>query len=268
MPSRGLEEVLLLYLDVAEHSAKDLKSAISKASAIRPYIEGKHIKDAPAVAQAMRNAMLGKVLPATINRRLALLRRLCRLAHEAGWIAQPPIIKLLPGEVERQFYLTPKEIEQIASRMPIAGDAVRIAGYTGLRRSELLGLRPENIKGDLIVLQTSKNGRPRIIPIPKAVAHIKLPLKITEGILRKEWEVARDAVKLAHIRFHDLRHSYASMLVAAGANDRALGELLGHKSASMVRRYAHLREETLRDIVGKIGTGSVTAKKRKAPRGT
>ena len=54
------------------------------------------------------------------------------------------------------------------------------------------------------------------------------------------------------MHWHDLRHTYASWLAAKGVGDRELGELLGHQSAAMVKRYAHLRAEHLHKRVADL----------------
>jgi integrase len=59
------------------------------------------------------------------------------------------------------------------------------------------------------------------------------------------------------VRVHDLRHTFASWLVADGVPLRTVGELLGHKSLAMVHRYSHLSPDHLRDAVDRIGAKPV-----------
>ena len=55
------------------------------------------------------------------------------------------------------------------------------------------------------------------------------------------------------MRLHDLRHCFASILVAGGASLPMIGALLGHTQVSTTQRYAHLDVNPLRDLVGKVG---------------
>jgi integrase len=221
---------------------KDYDGLKSKSRAILPYITGKTFADIVDVADDIKTQ---KLKPATINRRLALLRRLGNLAFEWGWIDYPAgkKVKLLPENNERHFYLSAEQIEALAKLCPHAGDTIRLAAYTGLRRSELLRLTKDNYKDGWIRLDANtKTNRPRAVPVPKKVKRIadNLPLKVTDHVLRVEFEAARKALKMDWLHFHDLRHSYASLLADSGANLRTIGELLGHSTPTMTARYSHL----------------------------
>ena len=132
---------------------------------------------------------------------------------------------------------------------------IMLAAYTGLRRGELFRLTRENLMDGCIVLDAqTKNGRPRVIPIPKEARKIarKLPLELSDAQLRRQWDKAREKTGLNHIRFHDLRHTYASWLVQSNVPMRAVQELLGHTTITTTQRYAHLSTEHLKAAVSKI----------------
>lgn len=252
---RGLEEALATHLLVTAKHMKAYKTVISVARHVRPFLAGKSLEEAPKAAQEMVNEWTGKLKPATINRRLALLRRLCNLAFEWGWTDTQAgrRIKLLPGEVSRDFYLTPYQVETIAKEMPTCGDFVRVLFVTGLRKSELFNLKPEQVRDGHILLSTdTKTGKPRAVPVPAfALPLVKPPWMFTEHVLRTEWERARTLAGLPHIRLHDIRHSYASALVMAGIPLRTVGELLGHTTPAMTQRYAHLSPAALTEAVAR-----------------
>ena len=59
---------------------------------------------------------------------------------------------------------------------------------------------------------------------------------------------------IAHFRFHDLRHTFASHLTMAGCNQRTVQHLLGHKDPRMTMRYAHLSDAHLNQAVKTLDT--------------
>ena len=252
-PEHGLEEALLKYLsDYAPH-LKDVRGQISKAAHLRPLIEGRTFGEIVAIVADIKRLPLK---PATINRRLALLRRLCNLAYnEWGWLDKPIKISLLPEHNQRHIYLTPEQVEMLALQCKKgAGGAIRLAAYTGLRRAELFKLNKGNVSDGYIILDAStKSGRPRTIPIHEAIKHIPIPVETTDAILRKEFVRARQAIGMPYLHFHDLRHTFASWLAQAGVSLYTIGELLGHSQAQTARRYAHLGREDLKAIMAKLG---------------
>ena len=70
--------------------------------------------------------------------------------------------------------------------------------------------------------------------------------------------VARDRADLSDVRIHDLRHTYASMLINSGVSLYEVQTLLGHSSMQMTQRYAHLEPNLLHqrtEIVSKTISG-------------
>ena len=257
--THGIEQTLNRYLKGEAKNLKDYSGLLSKARAIRPYITGKTFLDIGEVAGDIKFSMLNEGLkPATINRRVALLRRLGNLAYQWGWVDNPVSgkVKLLSGETQRHYYLTFDQVKALAKLCPFTGNMILAAAYTGLRKSELMGLTKANIQGGFIVLGVdTKTSKPRAIPIPKQVKKIfnKIPFPVTTYTVRKEFETAREKLNLEHIRYHDLRHTYASFLAQAGANLHLIGEAMGHSTPSMTARYSHLVRENLKAITDKFG---------------
>jgi integrase len=81
--------------------------------------------------------------------------------------------------------------------------------------------------------------------------------------IRRPWEQVCFAAGLATkgkdgrinptVRFHDLRHSYASLLVSSGLSLPIIGRLLGHTQAQTTQRYAHLFDDPLREATERVG---------------
>jgi integrase len=70
--------------------------------------------------------------------------------------------------------------------------------------------------------------------------------------IRYAWSQALKQAEIANFRFHDLRHSTASYLAMNGARLVEIAEVLGHKTPSMVQRYAHLSEGHTRAVLDRM----------------
>ncbi len=71
-------------------------------------------------------------------------------------------------------------------------------------------------------------------------AHAPVPWRTSQTDLRRTWEAVCKAAGLTDLRFHDLRHAFASFLASSGQNLPLIGQLLGHSQAATTQRYAHL----------------------------
>jgi site-specific recombinase XerD len=65
--------------------------------------------------------------------------------------------------------------------------------------------------------------------------------------------------KIKNFRWHDLRHTFASRLRMKGAPLEDIADLLGHKSLTMTRRYAHLGPNKLHAVVSLLGATATTS---------
>src|SRR5690606_18891466 len=98
-----------------------------------------------------------------------------------------------------------------------------------------------------------KNGDPRHVPVhPKIRACLKVGLR-TQSKMGKRFRAARAKAGMDWLHFHDLRHSAASEMINAKVDLYTVGAVLGHKSATSTKRYAHLATDSLRDALGRIG---------------
>ena len=127
-----------------------------------------------------------------------------------------------------------------------------ITFYSGLRRSEIYSAV---IKDGCFTLADTKNGTSRSVPIhPKLSQAIRyLPSSMSVSTLEKWFQLARSQINRDDLHFHDLRHSAASEMLAAGVPLHTIGTVLGHKDSRSTQRYAHLQDSALRFAVGQIG---------------
>lgn len=193
---------------------------------------------------------------ATVRNRIRWLTSACRYAwkhHNMG--THDPAAKVHVPAVRnaRQHYVSRGEMLQIAraSNNRQCRRAIRIAFYSGMRLSEILRSR---IVGSNFILDDTKNGQPRIVPIHPRIAHCAKRMEPGPKItIQRAFMRARRIANLDHIHFHDLRHSAASELINAGVDLYTVGRILGHKDSRSTQRYAHLAVGTLAAAVGKIG---------------
>ena len=254
-PRYTLADAAARWLEGEGKHLKDYNKNLSNIAKIRGFLNV-DIAKAQDAARGIIEEWPG-LKPATINRRLAIIRRLVNLAWKWGWVDYPVKIELLPGEEERHVYLTVPEVIKLAKRADRAKWHVILAAFTGMREGEILSLKPEWIHDDRIVIpaKATKSGKPKAIPlIAPALAAIKhLDWSINYNTLRSNFERARGD---QDIRFHDLRHTCASFMVKSGASLVAVRDMLGHANLAVTSRYSHLATDGLMREAKKMMSGS------------
>lgn len=259
-PQRTIADAFARWLEGEAKAHKDGRSDRQRIRMWLPFIEGRPLRDAVAVAaEASDKWIASGKSPATINRRIAVLRRVCRLAHSTwGWLDDDLSRRFvaLPGETAREVYPTKAEVMRLiahAGSKPMA-DAILLAAYTGLRQGELLRLQKSDVIGDCVVVRVSKSGKPRTVPVPKQAQAVlkRLPIPLTVNELSWAFRGVRTAAKLPHIRWHDLRHAYGSWLAQSGASATVIRDVMGHSNLSVTSRYLHTVPKHVRAAVRKL----------------
>jgi integrase len=157
---------------------------------------------------------------------------------------------------------------------------VAVAIHTGLRRSEQFQLRWEDIDfaTGIVTIPRSKHGGLRRVRMNDTVrellrvrpSRLKSPYVFPSStgesaldacdFVRRVFVPALRKAAIEGLRWHDLRHTFASRLVMAGVDLRTVQELLGHKTPAMTLRYAHLSPEHQLDAVQRLNrTPTATA---------
>ncbi|HUO04420.1 MAG TPA: site-specific integrase [Candidatus Binataceae bacterium] len=231
-----------------------------------------------------RADLLAAKAPATVNRNLALLRAIMRRGARDRRIAAAaiPEIKLLKENNFRVRYLSDVEEHRLLAALPVRLRPLVIAAiHTGMRRGELLNLKWQDVDfvSGTIFVSRSKSGEGRRIPMSptardtleamrgkrRARRHLQVvdrrnasPYVFTaprggmEMNLARSWYPALERAELDDLRFHDLRHTFASRLVMMGVPLYEVQTLLGHKTPAMTLRYAHLSPANLRAAVARL----------------
>jgi integrase len=203
---------------------------------------------------------------AGINRPLALLRHLLRVAHEE-WevLSVVPKVRLEREPQGRIRWLEPDEEARLLaacakSQNKYLTKMVTVALETGLRKGELLGLAWDRVdlSRGVIRLEVTKSGKRREVPMRQAVYNVLAGLPRPregrvwpKGNIRRAFENAVDAAKIEDFHFHDARHHFASWYVMRGGSLPALQQILGHATLAMTMRYSHLSPKHLRDEMAK-----------------
>jgi integrase len=233
-------------------------------------ITASRISEWEASRLATKSRQTGEPLAvASINRPLATLRALLRMAHEKWEVLQKtPHIKL-ERERGRLRWLTAEEAERLlaacrTSKNTDLVDLVEFTLFTGLRQGEALELTWERVERSrgIILIEETKNDKPREVTLNgRADAVLLRRSPKDEGLVfgaksfdhfRSAWGTAVRRAKLKNVRFHDLRHTFASWCVQRGATLQEVKDLLGHSSLAMTLRYAHLAPEHLRTAVSRL----------------
>jgi integrase len=168
-------------------------------------------------------------------------------------------------------FLTAPELQQLALAAGDSGVMVLLLGLTGMRIGEACALNVGDVDParHRLRVRKSKNGRPRDVPIHGALlARLDLdrpagdPLLLSptgRRVIARNWRErvfrpAADRAGLGPVRVHDLRHTAASLAIAAGADVKTVQAMLGHRSAVMtLDLYGHLFDRSLDDVAGRMG---------------
>lgn len=152
-------------------------------------------------------------------------------------------------------------------------EIVRVAAYAGLRRGELVALRWHDVDferrkivvrravSDGVETTSTKSRRAREVPLPDQAAGAldrlsqrgdftqgddyvfanRLGRRLDGSAVRRRVDRARDRAGLRPLRFHDLRHTYGSLLVAGGIDLASVKAAMGHSRITTTERYLHAR---------------------------
>ena len=169
--------------------------------------------------------------------------------------------------------LSPAEIAARGREDNQDAELIRVAGYAGLRRGELVALRWRDVDfaGRKLIVRRALSGetevrstkirRARQVPLPDQAAAAlerlrrrgeftgpddyvfasRLGRRLDPSALRRRFERARDAAGLEPLRFHDLRHTYGSLLVAGGIDLPSVKAAMGHSHITTTEHYLHAR---------------------------
>ena len=270
---RSWQEAVVRYLAVKSH-LRNIEKQRAICRKLDPYLGDLmlHQITGDVIWRICEGGLKGGNKPATVNRRLAFVRSVLRMARDDWqWIDTMPKVRLLRGEVERDRWLTRDEAARlIAACASHLAAMVRFALATGCRAREVAGLEWSRVdlKRGTAWLDQTKNGTPRGVPLNRdAVTVLREQVgkhrsicftyrgrPIRYELTNSAWQTACAKAKLTDLRFHDLRHTWASWHRQAGTSCDELKDLGGWKTRSMVDRYAKFATENLVVAAARIET--------------
>lgn len=223
-----------------------------------------------------------KGTPAQANRILQMLSKMFNLAET--WKIRPQHSNPVKGiqrykEEGRERFLTQDEIKRLNHVLDKAErggtesiyflNLIRLLMLTGARLSEIQTAKWEwvDFKNGLLNLPDSKTGKRTIYLSPSAIEILSKTPRIEGnpyiiiGIkddaplnnATKPWYRIRKEAGLEDVRIHDLRHTFASLLIGQGFSLQMVAKLLGHGDTRMSERYAHLTKNSVQDAASSIG---------------
>jgi integrase len=221
-----------------------------------------------------------KPTPIRANRVGEILRKMFNLSIRWRMRANNPAAGFFRNpETPRDRYLSTDEIGRLASTLDAhpnrrSADAVRLILLTGARRGEVLNARWEQFDLETAIwikpAATTKQRRLHRAPISASAAALlrTIRLRVPENCewvfpgdakgkplqdFGRFWDDVRAKSELPGVRIHDLRHTFASLLVSGGMSLPMIGKLLGHTQVQTTQRYAHLFDDPLRAGLDHVG---------------
>lgn len=228
--------------------------------------------------------------PTTVRKEVVLLSSIFNMAKQERIITENPcdflrksVRRRIPARVMRNRYLTLEEerrlFESLTGRREHLTTVVRLALLTGMRRGEILRLEWEHVnlgfvprfiivEGETwevapgwLLIEQSKNGRPRVLPM-SGNAHELLRM-LCEDEMRGRYvfhnpktgghvsdiktgftAACRDA-GIENLTFHDLRHTWSTRAAECGVPESVRRDILGHSATTMTGSYTHSSPEAM-----------------------
>lgn len=208
------------------------------------------------------------------NRCHSYIRRMLNLAVSQGMVDTNVAATTIHRHQEhpRQRFLSQEELERLSAaieaNMHLPGAvAVKLLMLTGARRGEVLSMRwtDVDLESGVWVKPPSRTKQRRIHRVPlsqEAVATLRrqmassgehefvFPSGGCQGhmvAIKRVWSKLCRVAAIESCRLHDLRHSFASVIVSNGGNLELIGGMLGHSQPSTTKRYAHLYDTPMRE---------------------
>ena len=266
--------------DYAKTNKRSWKSDLSRLkSSLIPAFGNLTLKDiTPLLIEKCRsNRLESGRSKSSVNREMALLKKMHNLAIDWGYAAQNPVKKVRffseKDNLKERVLTSEEELRLLNECAPHLKPILIIALNTGMRLGEILGLKWNQIdfRRMQVRVERTKSGSVRFIPMNLVLSETLSMLRSrNEGLeyvfhnpetgrplasVKRAFLTACRKAGITGLRFHDLRHTFASRLVERGVDLITVKELLGHSSVKITERYTHpnqsLKQSAVESLVQK-----------------
>jgi len=266
------------YINYTKTNNLSWKGCVSRAERLREYFGKKQLKDiSPILIEKYRSERkktkkmkvdneneFTYITNSTINREIEILRKMFNIAIDNDWIDKNPcssnkVHKLREDNKQERFLLPEEETRLLAhctGEFEYMRPIIICALHTGMRKGEILDLKWDcvNFKDKFITLLQTKSGKMRKIPINSVLLpELKELYKNkcsafvfsnpeTENRycdLKRAFPSLCKQAQIKNLRFHDLRHTSATRMVASNIDLVVVQEILGHADIKTTMRYSH-----------------------------
>lgn len=263
---------------IDELTAPAIRAWLEKLAASPARLRTSRFSKAHSLKAAPKTNDERRARRATANRIFASLKAMLNLAFREGrvpndveWRKVKPFEKV--EEARIRFLTDAEAIRLVNACPPDMRQLVRAALLTGARFGEIANMQVKDVNLDTgqVYISPGKSGRGRYVPLNDegaALFRAAVTGKVSDEIVFPKASGAlwgknhhvrplAEACKVAKIKpgikFHELRHTYASHLAQAGVDLLTISKLIGHADTRITsKHYAHLADKTLAAAVTKL----------------
>ena len=257
------------YLEYAKINKKSWKRDELCLKTFIPFFGNMLLsKITPLHIEKYKRMRLDEVKPGTVNRELACLKHIFTIAEKFRKFEDKNPVKEVRFLQERQYVMKVLDREEIKWLISSAADHLKpiliMALNTGMRKGEILNLKWNDVDfiSHFIHIKESKSNIMRKIPMNSIVAATLKGIKrendfVFPSTKTKEprtnifysFKMACSKASIKDLRFHDLRHTAATLMITGGVDLVTVSQILGHSDIKMTMRYAHPTPENKRRAV-------------------
>lgn len=270
---KSLEDLKIRWRKHIEKSFADLPIASVTADELGSYIARRQREEASN---------------ATINRELAALKRMYKLAVTSGRLkfGQQPYFPMLQERNVRKGFVKDAQYAELAAATGKIGVWLRALfelGYTyGWRKGELLALKVGQVDMSERTVRLNagetKNDEGRLVEMTAKIFELMVNLVAGKGsedyvftrgahktavrTFRGAWRRATEAAGCPGLLFHDLRRSGVRNLLRAGVSEKVAMTISGHKTREVFERYHIVSQTDIHEAVGRLENAAALRRQR------